>query len=80
MKDERTFILYRDAQARYLFELRRQKPGTTDQPGPRLIGTYVNLADENDTGPWVGLLVGNDRIDGKWQGGRWDFRRIIEAK
>lgn len=80
VKDDRTFILYRDAQARYLFELRTQKPGTTDQPGHRLIGTYVNLADETDTGPWGGLVVGNDRIDGKWQNGRWDFRRVIEAK
>lgn len=77
VKDDRTFILYRDAGGRYLFELRTQKPGTTEQPGHRLIGRYVNLADEEDNGPWVGLVVGNDRIDGKWENGRWDLRRIV---
>lgn len=80
VKDERTFIIYRDARARYLFELRTQKPAATQQPGHRLIGRYVNLVDEEDNGPWVGRVMGNDRIDGKWQGGRWDLRRTIGAQ
>lgn len=75
VKDERIFIIYRDAQARYLFELRNQR--ATKLPGKRMIGRFVNLVDGDDNGPWVGRVMGNDRIDGVWQGGRWDFRRIV---
>jgi len=25
--------------------------------------------------PWIGLIVSNERIDGRWTGGRLDFRR-----
>lgn len=78
VKEDRTFIIYRDPQARYLFELRTQK--ATQFPGHRLIGRYVNLADEDDNGPWVGMVVGNDRMDGKFTTGRWDFRRVIGPK
>lgn len=40
-----------------------------------LVGRYINLLRTTDSTPWVGLLVDNDRIDGEWKGGRWDFRR-----
>jgi hypothetical protein len=43
--------------------------------GTRLVGKYINLTDPKVTRPWIGLLVGNHRIDGRWTGGRLDFRR-----
>jgi hypothetical protein len=47
-----------------------QREGTT-----RLVGKYVNLTDPKIIRPWIGLIVGNQRIDGRWTGGRLDFRR-----
>jgi len=43
--------------------------------GTRLVGRYINLTDPKVTRPWVGLIVSNQRIDGRWTGGRLDFRR-----
>lgn len=43
--------------------------------GNRLVGKYINLTDPTITRPWVGLIVDNRRIDGRWTGGRLDFRR-----
>jgi hypothetical protein len=43
--------------------------------GERLVGKYINLTDPAVTRPWIGLIVSNDRIDGRWSGGRLDFRR-----
>ncbi len=43
--------------------------------GARLIGKYVNLTDPAIRRPWIGLIVSNARIDGRWPGGRLDFRR-----
>ncbi|WP_366509728.1 hypothetical protein [Mesorhizobium sp.] len=40
-----------------------------------LVGKYINLTDRRIVRPWVGLIVSNRRIDGKWPGGRLDFRR-----
>ncbi|RWQ33664.1 MAG: hypothetical protein EOS21_29150 [Mesorhizobium sp.] len=40
-----------------------------------LVGKYINLTDPEITRPWVGLIVSSQRIDGKWPGGRLDFRR-----
>jgi len=69
---DRVFFLYRseDTGDEYLCEARRD--------GDRLVGTYVNVDPfmGDDNGPWVGLIVGSDRIDGKWFDGRWDFRRV----
>jgi hypothetical protein len=47
-----------------------QREGTT-----RLVGKYINLTDPKVTRPWIGLIVNNQRIDGRWTGGRLDFRR-----
>ena len=47
-----------------------QREGTT-----RLVGKYINLTDPKVTRPWIGLIVSNQRIDGRWTGGRLDFRR-----
>jgi len=43
--------------------------------GARLTGKYINLTDPKITRPWAGLIVSNQRIDGRWTGGRLDFRR-----
>ena len=42
------------------------------------MGTYVNVdpLERADNGPWVGIIVDTNRIDGKWLDGRWDFRRV----
>jgi hypothetical protein len=40
-----------------------------------LVGKYINLTDPTVTRPWIGLIVSNRRIDGRWPGGRLDFRR-----
>ena len=41
----------------------------------RLTGKYINLTDPKITRPWIGLIVSNQRIDGRWTAGRLDFRR-----
>ena len=43
--------------------------------GTSLVGKYINLTDPTITRPWIGLIVSNQRIDGRWTGGRLDFRR-----
>jgi hypothetical protein len=43
--------------------------------GPKLVGKYINLTDAKITRPWIGLIVSDQRIDGRWTGGRLDFRR-----
>jgi len=63
---EKIYILYED-DGKYLVEAKIDKN--------LLLGKYVNLNNGRDTGPWVGKIVGNDRIDGQWAHGRWDFRR-----
>lgn len=65
-KGDTVFILYKD-QDRYLVEAKMEQG--------LLLGKYLNLANDRDTGTWIGKLVGNDRIDGQWESGRWDFRR-----
>jgi hypothetical protein len=44
--------------------------------GPRrLVGKYINLSNPAITRPWIGLIVSEQRIDGRWPQGRLDFRR-----
>ena len=43
--------------------------------GQTLVGKYINLTDPTIQRPWIGLIVNGDRIDGRWTGGRLDFRR-----
>jgi hypothetical protein len=45
------------------------------EDGRRLAGKYINLTDPAITRPWGGLIVSDRRIDGRWTGGRLDFRR-----
>jgi hypothetical protein len=41
----------------------------------RLVGKYINLSNPAITRPWIGLIVNDQRIDGRWTQGRLDFRR-----
>jgi hypothetical protein len=44
--------------------------------GPRrLVGRYINLGNPEITRPWIGLILSDQRIDGRWPQGRLDFRR-----
>jgi len=64
----RTYILFKGMDFNYIFELRTVGKN-------KFSGRYLNLNDESDCGPWAGVLVSDDRIDGFWKAGRWDFRR-----
>jgi hypothetical protein len=67
---DRVYLLFDwDGGARKgLIDAQRQGP-------TRLVGKYINLTDSKITRPWIGLIVSNERIDGRWFGGRLDFRR-----
>ncbi len=41
----------------------------------RLVGKYINLSNPQITRPWVGRIIDERRIDGRWPQGRLDFRR-----
>jgi hypothetical protein len=67
---DRVFILFTgQSGVRYLVEAGRE--------GDRLVGAYQNLVDASDAAPWTGRIVGDERIDGTWPQGRWDFRRRV---
>jgi len=51
-----------------LIDARREGP-------QRLVGKYINLTSPSITRPWVGRIVDNRRIDGRFPEGRLDFRR-----
>jgi len=40
-----------------------------------LVGRYVNLGNPEIRRPWVGTIVDENRIDGRWTLGRLDFSR-----
>jgi hypothetical protein len=76
---DRLFALYTDYNGRmagktWLIEAQILEKG-------RLVGSWVQVGDRSDTGPFVGLIVDDERIDGiwSWDGDRrWDFRRRLE--
>jgi hypothetical protein len=41
----------------------------------RMAGKYINLTNPDIVRPWIGLIVGPQRIDGCWTSGRLNFRR-----
>jgi hypothetical protein len=48
----------------------------------RLAGRWVQVGNPRDTGPFIGLIVSPERIDGIWSArtsDRWDFRRRLPA-
>ncbi|MER8640711.1 hypothetical protein [Mesorhizobium sp. M0954] len=67
---ERVYLLFdwHDGVRKGLIDARREG-------AKGLVGKYINLTDPEIVRPWVGLIVSNQRIDGKWPGGRLDFRR-----
>jgi hypothetical protein len=67
---DRVFILHSDKTNVYLMEARREGKN-------RLVGRYVNTNIPEDTSPWVGVIVDDERIDGIWRFGRWDLRRKL---
>ena len=68
--DDRVYLLFDWANGARRGLIDAQREGTT-----RLVGKYINLTDPKVTRPWIGLIVSNQRIDGRWSGGRLDFRR-----
>ena len=73
---DRVFVRHQEQKAKYLIEARRV--------GDQLIGRYINLDKPDEDGfPWIGRVIGNDRIDGLWGSvgpyglshRRWDLRR-----
>jgi len=48
----------------------------------RLAGRWVQIGNNKDTGPFIGLIVSSERIDGIWSpvmSNRWDFRRKLSG-
>ena len=72
--DARFFALFEwdGGKQRGLIEARREGDA-------RLVGRYLNLGNPTITRPWVGLIVGEARIDGYWTQGRLDFRRRADC-
>ena len=68
--EERIYLLFDwDSGARQgLIDARREGP-------QRLVGKYINLSNPEITRPWIGRIVSDQRIDGRWTEGRLDFRR-----
>ncbi len=45
----------------------------------QLMGRWAQVGNPDDSGPYVGLIVDPERIDGTWGGdARWDFRRKLK--
>jgi len=70
IEGERVYLLFDWASGarKGLIEARREGP-------QRLVGKYINLTNPAITRPWIGLIVNDRRIDGRWTQGRLDFRR-----
>jgi hypothetical protein len=67
---ERVYLLFdwHDGVRKGLIDARREG-------ADRLVGKYINLSDPKITQPWIGLILSDRRIDGRWPRGRLDFRR-----
>lgn len=67
---ERAYLLFdwKDGTHRGLIDAKREGPR-------RLVGKYINLSNPAITRPWIGVIVSDRRIDGRWTQGRLDFRR-----
>lgn len=67
---ERVYLLFDwdSGERKGLIDARRVSP-------QRLVGKYINLSNPAITRPWIGLILNNQRIDGRWTQGRLDFRR-----
>jgi hypothetical protein len=67
---ERVYLLFDwdHGPSKGLIDARREGP-------QRLVGKYINLSNPAITRPWIGRVVSDQRIDGRWPQGRLDFRR-----
>jgi hypothetical protein len=71
VKKDRVFILYEDNKGKWLIEC--------EKSGKKLVGRWVNVANACESGPFAGLIVDDERIDGQWaENERWDFRRKLK--
>jgi hypothetical protein len=70
LQDDRAYLLFDwdGGKRKGLIDARRD--GATG-----LVGRYINLTSPDIVRPWIGLIVSERRIDGRWSGGRLDFRR-----
>jgi hypothetical protein len=70
LQDDRAYLLFDwdGGKRKGLIDARRD--GATG-----LVGRYINLTNPDIVRPWIGLIVSERRIDGRWSGGRLDFRR-----
>jgi hypothetical protein len=70
LQDDRAYLLFDwdGGKRKGLIDARRD--GATG-----LVGRYINLTNPDIVRPWIGLIVSEWRIDGRWSGGRLDFRR-----
>lgn len=71
--ETRVFILYEDPQFKGIVDAK-----IIDDKW--LVGKYLDLKNKQEivTHKFTGLIVNNQRIDGQWDGGSFDFRRLFE--
>ncbi len=67
--DKQIFIQVQDGSYRYLMALPQLPIGKT------LEGAYIDQKTPSDINPFIAKVYNNRRIDGRWNGGRWDFKR-----
>jgi hypothetical protein len=71
VKKDRVYILYEDNGGKWMIEC--------EKDGKKLMGRWVNVANAGESGPFAGLIVDDERIDGIWaENERWDFRRKVK--
>lgn len=73
---DRVYVLYTDTDGQlkgttWLLEAVQEGKG-------RLVGRWMQVGNSGDTGPYLGLIVDGERIDGTWGDSRWDFRRKLK--
>jgi hypothetical protein len=74
---DRLYTIYSDVRGRLRGRTWLLEAAITD--GRYLASRWVQVGRPSDTGPFVGLIVNDERIDGIWhpRGDRWDFRRAV---
>jgi hypothetical protein len=70
LQDDRAYLLFDWDRGKRKGLIDARRDGAT-----RLVGRYINLTNPDIVRPWIGLIVSERRIDGRWSGGRLDFRR-----
>jgi hypothetical protein len=68
---DRVYLLHAEDGLNWLIEAERQSDD-------RLIGRWMQVGTPDDNGPFAGRIVDEERIDGVWHSGRWDFRRRLK--